>query len=68
MDKDRNNDIPFSDEVREAQLAADAYGVPFGAGLSISTKENMGYEVDSSLTVLPGDANKPDEGVKIKKK
>lgn len=69
MDKDKNNNNqPFSDEVYDALSTGDAYGVPFGAGFSIKDVEGVGYEVDSSLSVLPGDAYKPDEKVKIVKK
>ena len=65
MDRDNNINKPLSDEVYDALLASDAYGVPFGAGLSINGIESLGYGVDSNLGVSPGDANKPDECVKI---
>ena len=66
---DREQKLLFSVEAIDAEIISQTLDVPFGVGLSMVIKEELGYRTDSSYTLLPGDTNDiGQEGVRILKK
>ena len=58
----------FSEETGAAVIISQTFDIPFGVAHSLVRKALLGYVVDSSFALLPGDTNNTQEPVIIAKK